>query len=391
MKVGLVCPYSWDVPGGVRAHVQGLAAQLSAEGHQVSVLAPGEPDTVAAEPGVVLVGRAVPVPFNGSVARLSFGPVSASRVRRWIRDGSFDVLHVHEPLTPSLSMLAVWAATGPIVGTFHAGYPTRSRLYGASYGILQPTLERITGRIAVSEMARTTVVEHVGGDPVLIPNGVDVARFAGAQPLPTEPGAGPVVGFLGRVDETRKGFAVLARALPALVARHPTMLLLVAGPGDAAEAVADLPDAVRDRVRVLGLVDEETKAAMLASLDLFLAPQLGGESFGIVLLEAMAAGVPVVASGIEAFRAVLDDGAAGELFEVGDADALTTAVDALLGDPGRRAALAAAGRVAAAHYDWPVVTAAIESVYQTIALPGGVREDVRGHGFGLFTRAREDA
>ncbi|HYK67189.1 MAG TPA: glycosyltransferase family 4 protein, partial [Streptosporangiaceae bacterium] len=172
MRIGMVCPYTWEVPGGVREHVSGLAEALLELGHQVSVIAPADDDAVL-PPYVVPAGRAVPVPYNGSVARLSFGFLSASRVRRWLKDGDFDVLHVHEPAAPSLSLLACWVADGPIVATMHAAMP-RSRVLHAAGPILASALEKISGRIAVAEAARSTLVEHMGGDAVLIPNGVNV-------------------------------------------------------------------------------------------------------------------------------------------------------------------------------------------------------------------------
>ena len=178
MKVGLVCPYSFDIPGGVQAHVADLARVLIGMGHEVSVLAPGDDESEYPD-YVVPAGRSVGIPYNGSVARLSFGPVSYTRVRRWIRAGEFDVLHVHEPVAPSLSMLALMVADGPIVATFHTANP-RSRMLSAFQGVLQPFLEKITGRIAVSELARQVQVEHLGGDAVIIPNGVDVSFFANA-------------------------------------------------------------------------------------------------------------------------------------------------------------------------------------------------------------------
>ncbi|MFE1784821.1 glycosyltransferase family 4 protein, partial [Streptomyces sp. NPDC059506] len=154
MRIGIVCPYSWDVPGGVQFHIRDLAEHLIGLGHEVSVLAPADDDTPLPE-YVVSAGRAVPVPYNGSVARLNFGFLSAARVRRWLHDGSFDVLHIHEPAAPSLALLACWAASGPIVGTFHTSNP-RSRAMIAAYPILQPALEKISARIAVSEYARRT-------------------------------------------------------------------------------------------------------------------------------------------------------------------------------------------------------------------------------------------
>lgn len=391
MRVGLVCPYSWDVPGGVKEHVRDLAEELLRLGHEVSVLAPGDPDAEV-EPYVVLSGRAVPVPFNGSVARLSFGPVSASRTRRWIREGGFDLLHVHEPVSPSVSMLAVWAASGPVVGTFHSSYLSRSRVYGASYGILQPTLERITARIAVSEAARNTVVQHVGGDAVLIPNGVALRRYAKADPMPGWPGQGGALGFLGRIDEPRKGLPVLLEALRAVVAEHPKVRLLVAGPGDVDEVRDSIDPDLRDRVELLGLVSDEDKAAMLHSVDVYVAPNTGGESFGIILLEAMAAGAPVLASDLDAFRSVLDDGRAGRLFPVGDPGALAAAANELLRDRAERTALAEAGTAVARRYDWQTVAQQVLAVYETVVLPGiQVGVDPRAQAFGLFSTRLKDA
>src|SRR5579864_7776327 len=196
MKIGMVCPYSWDVPGGVQSHIRDLAEALIDEGHDVSVISAADDDTPL-PPYVVPAGRAVPVPYNGSVARLSFGFLSASRVRRWLKDGDFDVLHVHEPAAPSLSLLACWVADGPIVATMHAAMP-RSRALHAAQPILASALEKISGRIAVAEAARNTLVEHLGGDAVLIPNGVAVRRFRHADPLPGWPGPDGAIGFLGR-------------------------------------------------------------------------------------------------------------------------------------------------------------------------------------------------
>ncbi|RFU38118.1 alpha-(1-2)-phosphatidylinositol mannosyltransferase, partial [Actinomadura logoneensis] len=186
MRVGIVCPYTWNVPGGVQQHIRDLAEALTGHGHHVSVITPADDDAELPD-YVVSAGRAVPVPYNGSVARLAFGFLSAGRVRRWINDGGFDVLHVHEPAAPSLGLLACWAADGPIVGTFHASY-TKSRVVSVTAPILQSALEKITGRIAVSEAARKTLVEHLGGDAVLIPNGVATERYAMADPLPGWPG-----------------------------------------------------------------------------------------------------------------------------------------------------------------------------------------------------------
>jgi phosphatidylinositol alpha-mannosyltransferase len=360
VRIGIVCPYSWDVPGGVQAHVRDLATCLLALGHQVSVLAPlDDPDDPDADlPGyLVPAGRAVPVPYNGSVARLAFGPVTLTRTRRWLRRGRFDVLHLHEPTVPSVSMLALFAARGPIVATFHTA-TARSRALEVFGTALQPGLEKITGRIAVSPAARRVVVEHLGHDAVLIPNGVAVARFAGAVPLETT--GRPTVVFLGRIDEPRKGLDVLLAALPSLQKQVPDVRVLVAGPGN-------LDEPAPECVEMLGLISEADKARVYATGDVYCAPNTHGESFGIVLIEAMAAGTPVVASDLEAFRRVLEEGEAGMLVRVGDSLALADALADLLHDPARRAELSAAGSRAVLAYDWPHVARRIVDVYEAVA------------------------
>jgi phosphatidylinositol alpha-mannosyltransferase len=374
VRIGIACPYTWDVPGGVQAHVRDLADSLVALGHEVSVLSPVDDSDRDDLPAyVVPAGRAVPVPYNGSVARLVFGPLSLARTRRWLREGGFDVLHVHEPTVPSVSMLACFAASGPIVATFHTA-TARSRALQVFGTALQPVLEKVIGRIAVSPAARRVVVEHLGGDAVLIPNGVDVARFEGAQPLPGRAPA-PSVVFLGRIDEQRKGLAVLLEALPELVRLVPDVRLLVAGPGDADDVREAVPASLRDRVELLGLVSEQDKPRVFASGDVYCAPNTHGESFGIVLVEAMATGTPVVASDLEAFRRVLEDGEAGVLVPVRDPGALAAGLGALLRDAPRRERLAAAGRRAVRAYDWSTVTRQVVEVYETVALAAPVAVD----------------
>ncbi|MET0866121.1 MAG: glycosyltransferase family 4 protein [Nakamurella sp.] len=365
MRVGLVCPYSFDIPGGVQAHVADLARTLIGLGHQVSVLAPGDKGDVEFPDFVVASGRSMPIPYNGSVARLSFGPVSFAKVRRWIRAGNFDVLHVHEPVAPSLSMIALMVADGPIVATFHTANP-RSRMLAAFQGVLQPFLEKITGRIAVSELARQVQVEHLGGDAVIIPNGVDVQFFDAARPLPGYPRTGGTIGFVGRFDETRKGMPVLLDALRLMTPTRPDLQLLVAGSGDEKDLRELAGPELAGVLTFLGRVSDADKASMLKSLDAYCAPNIGGESFGIILTEAMSAGTPVVASDLDAFRRVLDNGIAGVLAAVGDSAALARSLSAVLDDPGRRAVLSAQGRRVVAAYDWPVVAATVVKVYETV-------------------------
>ncbi|MFI7021992.1 glycosyltransferase family 4 protein [Micromonospora sp. NPDC049900] len=366
MRIGIVSPYSFDVPGGVQNHVMDLAEALIGLGHEVSVLAPADEDSPL-PPYVVPAGRSVPLPYNGSVARIAFGPVSTARVRRWITRGDFDVLHVHEPLTLSLSMLAVLSARGPVVATFHTAM-TRSRVLSVAQGVLQIVLERITARIAVSALARKVQVEHLDGGAVEIPNGVAVAKFAGVEPLPGwpgeyAPGEGGTLGFLGRFTEPRKGFPILRDAFVELARQRAGLRLLVAGPGDRDDLFDQFPPDLRDRVTFLGLVSEEEKARMLRSVHLYVAPNTGGESFGMILTEALAAGTTVVASDLDAFRRVLDGGRAGRLFPTGDAVTLRDRLAELLDDPVQRAELTACGHQVVANFDWPVVARRVLEVY----------------------------
>jgi phosphatidylinositol alpha-mannosyltransferase len=371
MRVGLVCPYSWDVPGGVQEHIRDLAEALMELGHEVSVISPADEDAVLPD-YVVSAGRAVAVPYNGSVVRLSFGPLTANRVRRWAKEGNFDLLHVHEPAAPSLSLLACWVADIPIVATVHGANP-RSRALHVAEPMIRTATEKINGWIAVSEAARSTLVRHLGGDAVLIPNGVTISRYEKAEPLPGWPGPGGAIGFLGRMDEPRKGLPLLLRAFETVGVERPDLRLLIAGPGDQVEVAAKVPAALRDRVVLLGQVSEAVKVQVYHSVDVFCAPNTGGESFGIVLAEAMAAGAPIVASDLDAFRRVLRGGRAGELFASGDTDDLASAIGRLLDDPERRAALSAAASAAVRDYDWPKIAKDVEQVYAAVLPASGTR------------------
>ncbi|MPZ80053.1 MAG: glycosyltransferase [Actinophytocola sp.] len=362
MRIGVVCPYSFDVPGGVQGHVVDLAKALGKLGHQVDVLAPADEDTPLPE-FVRPTGRALGIPYNGSVARLSFGPVSYARVRKWIHSHDFDVLHLHEPTAPSLSMLALMLADGPIVATFHTS-TSRSRTLSAFQVVLKPFLEKITARIAVSALARRVQVEHLGGDAVEIPNGVDVEFFDQAEPLPGYPREGGTIGFVGRFTEPRKGMPVLLDALRMLVPDFPGLRLVVVGGGDQAELRRQAGLPLADRLELLGQADDEVKARMLSSVDVYCAPNTGGESFGMILTEAMAAGAAVVGSDLDAFRRVLDDGRAGVLFPVGDPAGLAAALRGMLTEPRRRESFVADARQRVAAYDWSVVAGQVLRVYE---------------------------
>ncbi|RZT17572.1 phosphatidylinositol alpha-mannosyltransferase [Kribbella sp. VKM Ac-2569] len=363
MRIGVVCPYSLGTPGGVQNHVRDLAEALLSLGHGVSVLAPvDESSDSAIPPYVVSSGRAVGVPYNGSVARVTFGPRTAARVKSWLADGNFDVVHVHEPTTPSASIIALWSADGPFVATFHT-WQVRSRAMSVASSLLRPALEKIDARIAVSENARSMMVQHIGGEAVVIPNGLYTARFKGS-PRPEWMGEDGTISFLGRLDEPRKGLGVLLDAVPALIAERPRLKILVAGSGQADEA---LPPRYQDNVLFLGAIDDEARADMLAGSDVYVAPHLGGESFGIVLLEAMAAGAPVLASDLPAFRHVLEGGQLGELFEPGNAGELAARALRLLRRPDEREQLRAVGLAGVPKYDWSVLLPELLSVYELVA------------------------
>ncbi len=386
MRIGIVCPYDWDAPGGVQVHVRDQVREFTRLGHEVQVLAPS--DGEEGKPAwFTSGGPARSVSYNGSVARLAFGIGPTRRVREWIRAHDFDVLHVHEPLAPSLSLLAVWSATGPIVGTFHSSME-RSRVLSAGNAIAQTVLEKLRGRIAVSEAARRTFAEHVGGTFVVIPNGVDIEAFAGTDALPGHPRPNSLL-FLGRMLEPRKGLAVLLAALPEIAAAVPDVTILLAGPGDQDAVIADVAPEHRERIEFLGFVDAERKAATLRSATLYVAPNTGGESFGIILTEAMAAGAPIVASDLPAFESVLD-GDAGAMFRNEDPHDLARVVIQLLRDPGEREALVRRGHERVQAFDWQRVAQDILDVYDSVITgETGVREDLRGQLVGRFARFLE--
>ncbi len=361
MRIGLVCPYSFDAHGGVQNHVLELAEALTAAGHVARVLGPGEQGDHLPE-HVTATGRAVPVPFNGSVARVSFGPLVAGRVRRWLEEGRFDVLHLHEPNTPSVAALALWSARVPVVATYHTAQERPWALSASAATVLRGGLDKIARHVAVSDEAAATLRRYQDVEPIVIPNGIRASRFG-----PRAAAERRTVVFLGRVDEPRKGLPLLLEALPAVLSRHPDVDLLVLGAGDptaVARLRRGLPLDVRDRVVFLGAVDDVTKAQTLRSAAAYVAPHLGGESFGIVLAEALASEVPVVAADLPAFVDVLGGGRDGVLFPAGDVAALAGALDATLTDPPSAAELARRAQSAHERFDWSRVMPRVLAVYR---------------------------
>lgn len=370
IRIGMVCPYGWDTPGGVQSHMRDLAEYLIGEGHFVSILAPISDDAVSFEDYVVNAGKPISIPVNGSVARVLFGPLASSRAKQWIASGDFDLLHLHEPAIPSLSLLACSAAEGPLVGTFHVSTPKKKAIYAIG-PILEPIVEKLTARIAVSELARSTLKDHFETDAVVIPNGIDGQKYANA-PITKEFSGPNTIGFMGRFEEPRKGLQVLIDSL-AIVARFvPDVKYLIAGPGDSDEFVKNLNPQLQNRITFLGRLSDRQKESFLKSVEIYVAPNTGGESFGIILTEALSAGTAVVASDIPAFKAVLENGEVGALFRNEDSSDLAKVIVALLRDDARREKLANNGKLSAQKYDWQVVAEQIESVYE-MAIAGGQR------------------
>jgi len=361
LRVGLVCPYSFARPGGVQNHVLGLAGWLHSRGHHVAVLAPGRPGpSVLSRHGLpesvfTSAGPAIPLAYNGSVARVGFGPWAAVRVRRWLAQGEFDLLHLHEPMTPSASLLALAQTRVPVVATFHTATPG-SRTMALAYRLLPGAVARISGAIAVSGEAARVAGRHAGISPQVVGNGISL------QAHPESPCTGrwrggkrPRVCFVGRYDEPRKGFELLLAALPAVRRVHPDLEVVVVGHGSS-RAGTD--------VHFLGPLDDEGRNRLLAHTDAYVAPHTGRESFGIVLLEAMASGAPVVASDLPAFREVVSDGLGpvAELFEPGSAEDLGRALLRSLAKPRDVDRVRARRRAAA--FDWASVGPRIEDVYR---------------------------
>jgi phosphatidylinositol alpha-mannosyltransferase len=365
-RIGIVCPYGWDTPGGVQSHVGDLAEYLIRQGHYVSVLAPAIDDENLPE-YVTSAGRPIAIPYNGAVARVLFGPIAFARVRQWINNGSFDVLHLHEPAIPSISLLACWAAEGPMVGTFHAA-AKRQKVTFAVAPILEPVIEKLTARIAVSEAARETLTEHLETDAIVVPNGIYADRYRDGEI--DSRWIGNTLGFIGRFEEKRKGLDILVAALPKIIERFPDVKVIVAGPGDSAEFLKDIEPALKNRFQFLGRISEKEKADFLASVALYIAPNTGGESFGIILAEALAGGASVVASDIPAFDALLGHGQYGTLFESENSIDLSKKITDLLGDEQKRREIAQRGKIYAQQFDWDVVAEKIYDVYE-MAMVGG--------------------
>lgn len=354
MRIAQVCPYSLTPPGGVQAQVLGLARSLRSLGHEVRVLAPC--DGPPPDAGVTPLGKSVPLAANGSVAPIAPDPACALRTMRALRDEEFDIVHLQEPLVPGPTVTSLLVSDKPVVGTFHrAG---ASAAYAAFRPIAKGLAKRLAVRCAVSEDAKATAVDAVGGEYELVFNGIEVDRFAKADEIPVD---GPSILFLGR-HEPRKGLGTLLEAMAHLPA---DVKVLVASDGPQTAELQARFGADR-RIEWLGRISEEEKAGYLRGVDVFCAPSISGESFGVVLLEAMAASAPIVASDLPGYRNVANPDVHAVLVPPADPRALATALTRVLEDGGLRRRLVEAGDARANEFSMDRLAERYLELYATV-------------------------
>jgi phosphatidyl-myo-inositol alpha-mannosyltransferase len=354
VRIGIISPYSLTVPGGVQGQILGLARSLRTAGHDVRVLGPC--DGPPPDAGVTPVGNSIPTSANGSVAPIAPDLSAQLRTIRALRDEAFDVVHVHEPLCPGPTQTAMFFKTAPIVGTFHAAGSSKAYTW-FSPGVKWLS-KKLDVRVAVSQDAKRMASEALGGDYTVLFNGVEVELFSKATPWPTE---GPTIFFIGR-HEPRKGLAVLLAAMSEL---PPNVRLWIAGEGPETGILRQRV-AGDSRIEWLGRISDDEKASRLRAADVFCAPSLRGESFGVVLLEAMAAEAPVVASDLPGYSNVARANREAVLVEPGNAAALTDALRRVLTDPPLAKALVAAGEQRAREFSMERLAERYVELYRQI-------------------------
>lgn len=377
MRIAQVTPYDYPYPGGVTEHIKCLGEELRKMGHTVTVVAPSSSNVDGLEENIIRISRAVlPVRFNGAVARLSLAPQVYQRVKGVLKTGQFDIVHCHEPTAPLLPLAMLRHSNSINVGTFHSFGETIHPVYEYGKAVLDPLLDRLDGRIAVSEAARDYVAHWFPADYTIIPNGVKIERFGSEylQPIERFMDGKLNILFVGRL-ERRKGFRHLLRAYPLIKAAVPQARLIVVGAFNKEDRAAYLRyvrlHKLRD-VRFVGYVSSDELARYYRTAHVFVAPATGYESFGLVLLEAMAAGAPVVASSIAGYRSVIEDGVNGLLVPPAHELPLAETIIKLLQDPEQRAYFSAVGRQTADRYDWRRVAREVADFYAAcIAHPAG--------------------
>jgi len=367
MKIALVSPYDLAVPGGVNSHIHHLAEHFVARGHEVRLIAPAS-DVRNLSPLAIVVGRPRSIPAGGSIARMAISPRLADPVRRVLAEEQFDVVHVHEPLVSFMTIQFLRFSKAVNVGTFHAARESGARLYTYTRRLLKHCFRRLDGKIAVSQAAAALIAPHFPGYYNIIPNGVDVERFAAAQPLP-ELGDGMVnILSVGRL-ETRKGQRFLLRAFADVKAQRPEARLVIVGGYNERQRRAYERWVAEHNLRDVvfaGYVRDDELPRYHRSAQVFCAPNTGNESQGIILLEAMAAGCPVVASNIGGFAGVVTHGVEGLLVRPKDSEALAEALLQLVDNPDLRRSMGERGRDAAQQYSWERVSQRVLSYYERL-------------------------
>ncbi len=376
VKIGFVSPYDWSYHGGVRSHITHLAAELERMGHTTGIITSATgAEGRRAEPHVTKLGWAVPIPWNGSIARIAVSPLLARQTREVLEREQFDVIHLHEPLAPALPLTTLHVLKGlnvVSVGTFHAfalnkliSMPRFS--YASGRVFLQRYFHRLNGHIAVSPSAYQFASHYFPGNYEIIPNGVDLHRFSvQAMPLPQFADGKLNIFYLGRI-EPRKGLKYLLHAIPQIRASHPNTRFIIGSDGPQRAQYEQFvrregwPDVI-----FTGRISDEELPRYYASCELYCAPSTGSESQGVVLLEAMASGKPVIASNIDGYRDVIHDGEDGILVSPRDSEALAGAICRLLGDATVRASMGASGREHAGEFSWPNIAHRIVEYYQAL-------------------------
>jgi phosphatidylinositol alpha-mannosyltransferase len=364
MKIALVSPYDPAHPGGVFEHVGHLRGEFLARGHTVTVIAPrGRKGGLEMRDGFYGIGRTVPIPANGSTVRVTFDVTLYNAVKSLLKREQFDIVHLHEPLIPVLPYLVLLNSRSVNIGTFHA-FRASSPWYTAFKPYMSYMMSRLDARIAVSEPARSFVSQYFQGPYEIVPNGIAIERFRNVDPFSWARDGRPRVLFVGRFNEPRKGFKYLLRAMPLVHQQFPDARLVVAGGGNAAKFENLIERYGVRNVDFIGLVSAQDLPRYYASCDVFCAPSVSGESFGIVLLEAMASGRAVVAGDITGYRSVMTHGQEGLLAKPRDPQALALAIVRLLADSPLRARLGSNGQLTASQYDWPKIASRVLSVYE---------------------------
>lgn len=370
MKIAMVSPYDFTWPGGVTIHVSQLARQLHQRGHQVQILAPHSPAREPRDQDLLIpLGRSVPLPSGGSIARISLSWWLARRIRALLQREQYDIIHLHEPMAPILPLTVLEYSNSLNIGTFHACH-NRQHLYRMTRPVIQRWRRRLHGCIAVSPAAMHYVQQTFPGDYEIIPNGIDINHFSRqTPPWPQYQDGKTNIIFVGRLEK-RKGLRYLLEAYGRLKWDHPQLRLLIVGPGNPDQDSYHLLSSQNlQDVEFTGPVPYQDLPRYYASADIFCSPATGAESFGIVLLEAMAAGKPIIASDIEGYRGLIQHGREGLLFQNKNIESLTHQLKTLITDPAQSRQMGRRGRTTAQNYHWPQVAQQIEQYYESRRQP----------------------